>query len=471
MLWEPARLDDAQAELGAEGVFYDLRHAAIYTAIAGLHGAKKPVNLISVTQTLRDAGSLDEVGGEAELSALMDAVPSAANLDYYVGMVKEKHTARRIIKACTEAVGRLYAGGEENGVMTVLGEAERDILAIGSSSVKSAAVSAKELTQAAIGRMEERFQRGKQWREGPQTGLRYLDNIIPGFAPGQLVVIAGRPGDGKSCIAMQIAEHVAIHENAGVAVFSLEMTGISLMERQLFSLGQANLTKMRNGFLVQEDVPKIVAAAAKLAKTNLWVESASRMSIEDLEVKARRMVRKHGVKLVIVDYLQLLYLRGRSGRMDRVEEMGQVSMRLKALAMELQVPVIALAQMNRNIETSDRKNRRPMLSDLRESGQIEQDADIVLILWKPKVEGADDASSPDMGWLGQLTEVPRAWCSTEYDGAEIVWQKHFRRVNCFIAKQREGRSDVDAALVFVRDWCRFLDPWKPKAKSEEEEAG
>lgn len=463
ILWNPAVLDDIRADLAAEDVFYDLRHKTIYDALGALHDAKKPVEIISLQQTLKDAAQLDEVGGLAYLSALMDVVPGAGNVSYYVEVVKEKWLARRLLRLCAESAARLY--GTEGSVQEVLDEHERDILAIGNTAVKSCAVHVKELTRQALDRMEERFRRGRQYKEGPQTGLRYLDNIIPGFAPGQFVVVAGRPGDGKSCVVMQIAEHASLTEGHGVAVFSLEMTGVSMIERQLFSLGNANLTKMRNGFLIQEDVPKLINAAGKLSKGNLWIESTARMAIEDLEVKARRMVRKHGVKLIIVDYVQLLFLRTRSGRMDRVEEMGQVSMRLKALAMELQVPVVACAQMNRNIETSEKK-RRPMLSDLRECGQIEQDADIVIFLWRPKIGDPEDAESDDMQWLRKLTGVPREWCSCDYDGPEIKWTKHFRRMNAFVAKQREGRSDVDASLVFVRDWCRFLDPWQPKPGEE-----
>lgn len=463
ILWNAAVLDDIRAELAAEDVFYDLRHRAIYEALGALHDAKKPVEIISLQQTLKDAGRLDEVGGVAYLSSLLDVVPGAGNVSYYVEVVREKWLARRLLRLCAESTARIY--NAEAGVQVVLDEHERDVLAIGNTAVKSSAVHVKELTRLALDRMEERFKRGRQYKDGPQTGLRYLDNIIPGFAPGQFVVVAGRPGDGKSCVVMQIAEHAALQEGHGVAVFSLEMTGVSMIERQLFSLGKANLTKMRNGFLVQEDVPKLIGAAGKLCRGNLWIESTARMAIEDLEVKARRMVRKHGVKLIIVDYVQLLFLRTRGGRMDRVEEMGQVSMRLKALAMELEVPVVACAQMNRNIETSDKK-RRPMLSDLRECGQIEQDADIVIFLWRPKIGDPEDAESDDMQWLRKLTGVPREWCSCDYEGPEIKWTKHFRRMNAFVAKQREGRSDVDASLVFVRDWCRFLDPWQPKPGEE-----
>jgi replicative DNA helicase len=463
ILWNPAVLDDIRADLEAEDVFYDLRHKMIYDALGALHDAKKPVEIISLQQSLKDAGKLEEVGGLAYLSSLMDLVPSAGNVSYYAEVVKEKWLARRLLRVCAESAARIYSA--EGSVQTILDEHERDILAIGNTAVKSAAVHVKELTRQALDRMEERFRRGRQYKDGPQTGLRYLDNIIPGFAPGQFVVVAGRPGDGKSCMVMQIAEHAALQEGHGVAVFSLEMTGISMVERQLFSLGRANLEKMRNGFLIQGDVPRLIAAAGKLSKGNLWIESTARMAIEDLEVKARRMVRKHGVKLIIVDYVQLLFLRTRGNRMDRVEEMGQVSMRLKALAMELGVPVVACAQMNRNIETSEKK-RRPMLSDLRECGQIEQDADIVIFLWRPKIADPEDAESDDMQWLRKLTGVPREWCSCEYNGPEIEWQKHFRRMNAFIAKQREGRSDVDASLVFVREWCRFLDPWQPRPGDE-----
>lgn len=459
ILWTPACLDDVRPVLNAEDVFYDLRHKTIFDVLVKSSEARKPIDLITVQQALKDDNMLEQVGGITYLSSLQDAVPSSANVSYYVEIVKEKWTARRLIRTCSDAVARIYEGTEENSVPLVLAATEQEILAIGSTSVKSAAVHVKELVKLAIDRVEERFQRGRQFKEGPQTGLRFVDNIVPGFAPGQLIVLAGRPGDGKSCLAMQIAEHAALIEAVGVGVWSLEMTGVSMVERQLFSMGGANLTKMRNGFLIQADVPKLINAAGKLCKGNLWIESASRMCIEDLEVKARRMVRKHGVKLLIVDYLQLLFLRAR-GRMERVEEMGQVSMRLKALAMELQVPIIACTQMNRNIETAE-KSRRPLLSDIRESGQIEQDADVVGILWKPKVKDPEDANGPDMRWMKRLEGVPKEWLSCDFEGSEIKWMRHFRRVNLFIAKQREGRSDVDANLVFVRDWCRFLDPWQP----------
>jgi replicative DNA helicase len=405
---------------GGSEVFYDWRHRTIYEALVEMFDAKQAIDLITLQQRLKDRQQLDAVGGLAYLSSLPDAVPSAANLEYYREIVREKFILRKMIQTCTEVVGRVYE--HEGEVDALLDEVERDILHISEARVEATTNTIKQLVHQAITTIENFHQR-QGMLTGIGTGFLDLDKMTSGLHNGEMVVIAARPSMGKTSLAMNIAEHVAIDLRLPVGVFSLEMTAESLVLRMLCSRSRVNLRNIRDGFLAERDFPKLTGAAGKLANAPLFIDDTSGLSILQLRAKARRMAQQYGVKLFVVDYLQLLHSTARRAE-NRQQEIADISNGIKALAKELKVPVIVLSQLNRELERE--KNRKPRLSDLRESGAIEQDADLVALLYKPSSGDDEDGGQ-------EQDAVP---------------------VNLLIAKQRNGPTG-DINLTFLKSYTRF----------------
>lgn len=401
-------------------MFYDLRHRAVFELLVAMYDRKEPIDPITVHQRLKDSQQLEAVGGVAYLSGLPDAVPSAANLGYYLEIVREKYILRRMIVTCTEVVGRVYEHSGE--VDALLDEVERDILQISEARVESATSTMKDLVHRAISTIEEYHQR-QGMLTGLGTGFTDLDKMTSGLHAGEMVVIAARPSMGKTSLAMNVAEHVAVDLRLPVGVFSLEMTSDSLVLRMLCSRARVNLRNIRDGFLAERDFPKLTGAAGKLAGAPLFIDDSSGLSILQLRAKARRMFQQYGIKLFVIDYLQLLHSTARRAE-NRQQEIADISNGIKALAKELKVPVIVLSQLNRELEKD--KNRKPRLSDLRESGAIEQDADLVALLYKPS-SGDEDEGNVDQ------EAVP---------------------VNLLIAKQRNGPTG-DVNLTFFKSYTRF----------------
>src|SRR6266581_2822176 len=401
-------------------VFYELRHQTIFGALAEMYDSREAIDLITLQQRLKNKQLLDEVGGIPYLAGLPDTVPSSANLTYYLEIVQEKYLLRKMIRICTDVVGRVY--DYEGEVDALMDEVERDILRISESRVQSNTSTIKELVKKAINTIEDFHQR-QGMLTGIGTGFTDLDKMTSGFHAGEMIVIAARPSMGKTSLAMNVAEHVAIDLRLPVAVFSLEMTSESLVLRLLCSRSRVNLRNVRDGFLAERDFPKLTGAAGKLANAPLFIDDSSSLSILQLRAKARRMYQQYGVKLFIVDYLQLLHSTARRAE-NRQQEIADISSGIKALAKELSVPVVVLSQLNRELERE--KNRKPRLSDLRESGAIEQDADVVGLLYKPS---SDDDESGD----AQEDAVP---------------------VNLLIAKQRNGPTG-DVNLTFLKSYTRF----------------
>src|SRR5882762_5705366 len=406
-------------------IFYDLRHRTIYDTMVEMYDTKVPIDTITLQQRLKDKQQLDGVGGLAFLSALPDAVPSAANLDYYLNIVREKHVLRKMIHACTGVVGRAYE--HEGEVDGLLDEVERDILKISEERVETTANSMKELVRQAITTIEDYHQR-QGTLTGLGTGFIDLDRMTSGLHGGEMIVIAARPSMGKTSLAMNIAESVAIDQKQAVGVFSLEMTAESLVLRMLCSRSRVNLRNIRDGFLAERDFPKLTGAAGKLANAPLFIDDSSGLSILQFRAKARRMQQQYQIKLFVVDYLQLLHSTARRAD-NRQQEIADISNGIKSLAKELNVPVIVLSQLNREIERE--KGRAPRLSDLRESGSIEQDADLVGLLYKPVSKADDDES-------GSASEPEDAI-----------------PVNLLIAKQRNGPAQIDVNLTFLKTFTRF----------------
>src|SRR5712671_5789285 len=365
-------------------VFYDLRHQTIFSALLEMYDSREAIDVITLQQRLKNKQLLDEVGGLAYLASLPDMVPSAANLAYYLDIVQEKFLLRKMIRTCTEVVTRVY--DHEGEVDALMDEVERDVLRISESRVQGQTNTIKELVKKAINTIEDFHQR-QGMLTGVGTGFTDLDKMTSGFHPGEMVVIAARPSMGKTSLAMNMAEHVALDLRLPVGVFSLEMTSESLVLRMLCSRSRVNLRNVRDGFLAERDFPKLTGAAGKLANSPLFIDDSSALSILQLRAKARRMFQQYGIKLFVIDYLQLLHSTARRAE-NRQQEIADISNGIKALAKELKVPIIVLSQLNREMEKD--KNRKPRMSDLRESGAIEQDADVVGLLFKPNVKDDDE---------------------------------------------------------------------------------
>lgn len=409
---------------GAE-VFYDIRHQEIYNLLLEMYDEKVGIDLITLQNRLQVKGLLESVGGLPYLAALMDAVPSAANLEYYLNIVREKHVLRTLLQTCTQVVGRVH--DHDGGVDELLDEVERDILQISQERIEGVSMAIKDLVYRAISRIEDYHQR-QGMLTGIATGFQDFDKMTSGMHGGEMIVIAARPSMGKTSLAMNIVEHVVLEQKLPVGVFSLEMTAESLVLRMLCSRSRVNMRNVTAGFLAERDFPKLTDAATSMASSKLFIDDTAGLSILQLRAKARRMYQQHGIKMIVIDYLQLL--RAESTRIEnRQQEIAMISNGIKALAKELSVPVIVLSQLNRELEKD--KNRKPRLSDLRESGSIEQDADLVGLLYKAVEEkGAGEEEEP----AGPASDVVP--------------------VNLLIAKQRNGPTG-DVKLTFFKSFTRF----------------
>lgn len=424
-----------KVKAGAE-VFYDLRHQTLFEHLVLMYDAKQPIDLITVQQRLKDAHQLEGVGGLAYLSGLMDAVPSAANLAYYLDIVREKHVLRRMLQTCTQVLGRVHE--HEGEVDALLDEVERDILRISQERETISNRGMKELVRGAIAMIEDYHQRAGGLT-GIGTGFADFDKMTSGMHEGEMIVIAARPSMGKTSLAMNIAEHVVINEGLPVGVFSLEMTSESLVMRMLCSLARVNGRAIRDGFLAEADMRKLTSAASKLSKASLHIDDTPGLSILQLRARARRMWQQHGIRVFVIDYLQLLHSSAKKAQDNRQQEIADISNGVKSLAKELKCPVIVLSQLNRELEKD--KSRKPRLSDLRESGAIEQDADVVALLYKPSTDEEEDAG-------------------TERQPQDVI------PVNLLIAKQRNGPTG-DVRLSFLKGLTRF----ESAAKISDEDVG
>ena len=418
--------------------FYDLRHRHIYELLVEMFDHKEGIDLLTVQQRLKDRSQLEAVGGLAYLSSLPDAVPSAANLSYYADIVREKHLLRQMIQTCTSVVGRVYE--HEGEVDALLDEVERDVLRISEERVESNSNTIKDLVKKAISTIEDYHVR-QGILTGIPTGFSDFDKMTSGLHAGEMIVIAARPSMGKTSLAMNIAEHVAVDLKLPVGVFSLEMTPESLVLRMLCSRARVNLRNVREGFLVDRDFPRLTATAGKISSSPLFIDDSSGLSILQLRAKARRMSQQYGIKLFVVDYLQQLHSTSRRAE-NRQQEIADISNGIKALAKELKVPIIVLSQLNRDVERD--KSRKPNLADLRESGAIEQDADLVGLLYKA------DPDDPTKRRDEQ---------STEESGVE----PDVLPINLLIAKQRNGPTG-DVCLTFLKSLTRFESAAKVSAE-------
>ena len=409
-----------------EEYFYVPAHQTIYTVLVELWNASQGIDLITFTQTLRDRNVLDAVGGAAFITSLYTYVPTAANITYYLEIVREKFILRQIIAACTEGVRRSYE--EQDEVNNLLDEVEKKIFAVGEDRFKAQMPTMREQVMEAIESIEKLYA-NRGGITGISTGFSVLDEMTSGLHPAEMIVIAARPSMGKTALAMNIAEHVAIEGRKPVAIFSLEMSAQQLVQRLLCSRARVNSKKVRDGFLAERDFSTLTSAASKLADAQMFIDDTAGLNILELRAKARRLKSQHDIQLVVVDYLQLLRSTSRRGQDNRQIEISEISAGLKGLAKELSIPVLVLAQLNRNPEnrTGDSKGR-PRLSDLRESGSIEQDADFVGLLVREEY----------------------------YADTDEEREQSEGKADLIIAKQRNGPTG-DVPLTFIKEFTRFED--------------
>jgi replicative DNA helicase len=414
---------DRAADLLTESDFYRHEHRLVFAAIAALVQASKPADVITVFERLQGLGQDADAGGMPYLNALAQSVPSAANMRRYAEIVRERAILRKLIAASDEIATAAFNPAGRN-VTTVLDEAENKILKIGEegSRQRQGFQSMNNLVMALVDRVNELHDQGAEDVTGVRTGYIDLDRLTAGFQRGDLLVLAARPSMGKTAFALNIAEHVGVKEELPVLVFSMEMGASQLALRMVGSLGRINQQNLRKGKLEGDEWGRLTEAVDRLSKAQVFIDETAALSVAELRARARRMARQFGgtLGLICIDYLQLMSGSGGSEE-NRATELGEISRGLKALAKELQCPVLALSQLNRSVET--RNDKRPLMSDLRESGAIEQDADVIMFIYRDDYYTKEASKEPGV--------------------AEII-----------IAKQRNGPVDT-LKLTFLKPQTRF----------------
>lgn len=414
---EPSSLTLASEALIPED-FYRGAHQRIFNAMLRLNDKGEAVDLITVTEELAASNQLEDVGGMSYLSELAGSVPTAANIEYYAKIVEEKSILRRLIRTATDIAQDGYS--REDEVSVLLGEAEKNILEVSQRKRAGAFHNIKDVLVRTYDNIETMHNRVGDIT-GIATGFAELDKMTAGFQRNDLIIVGARPSVGKTAFALNIAQNVATKTNENVAIFSLEMGAEQLVMRMLCAEGNIDAQRLRTGSLTEDDWGKLIMAMGSLSNAGIFIDDTPGVKINDIRSKCRRLKQEHGLGMILIDYLQLILGSGRSGE-NRQQEVSEISRSLKALARELEIPVIALSQLSRGVE--QRQDKRPMMSDIRESGSIEQDADIVAFLYR---DDYYDKESEDKNII------------------EII-----------IAKQRNGPVGT-VQLAFVKEYNKFVN--------------
>ncbi|MDQ0872280.1 replicative DNA helicase [Paenibacillus sp. V4I3] len=355
--------------------FYRGTHQRIFESIVELAEEQEPVDLITLTSRLQNKQQLEEIGGVTYLSELANAVPTAANIDYYAAIVEEKSMLRRLIRTATQIVSNGYANEDDVGSM--LSEAEAKILEISQRRSSSGFVVIRDVLMEVFEKVEQLYS-NKGGSTGIPSGFIDLDKMTSGFQRSDLVILAARPSVGKTAFALNVAQNVGVRAKETVAIFSLEMGAAQLVQRMICAEANVDANRMRTGYLEGDDWEKLTMAIGALSEANIYIDDSPSITVADIRAKCRRLQQEKGLGMILIDYLQLIAGRGKGD--NRQQEVSEISRTLKQIARELNVPVIALSQLSRGVE--QRQDKRPMMSDLRESGSIEQDADIVAFLYR-----------------------------------------------------------------------------------------
>lgn len=407
--------------------FYHENHRHIFQTMLALFERNQPIDLVTLSEELRKRNQLEAIGGVSYLTQLTTAVPTAAHIEHYAHLVKEKALLRGLIGNATQIVQRCFEVSTDAD--QVLDDAERMIFDIGQHRIEGKFFSMREIIHDSMETIDKLYQR-KEHVTGLATGFHTFDTMTAGLQPADLVIVAGRPSMGKSAFATGICEQAGITLKKPVAFFSLEMSKEQLVQRMLCSHARVDAQKVRTGYLSHQDWPKLTSAAGKLSEAPIFIDDTPGQTVLEVRAKARRLKMQHDIQLIVIDYMQLMQGVGRFE--SRQQEISEISRSLKSLARELRVPVIAVSQLSRAVES--RTGNRPQLSDLRESGAIEQDADVVVFLFREEYYKPDD--------------------ETLRNKAEAI-----------IAKQRNGPTgSVD--LVFLKEWTRFDNPEFQRSREE-----
>lgn len=450
--------------------FYDLRHQAIFATILELGEKGTPVDVLFLSQALRDRGKLEAVGGLTYLNDLVGCVSSPGNLGHYLDVVADKHALRNVLRLCTETIAQAF-GDPGDDVKAFVAQFEAGAMALSEEHVPTEFIPLPTCVPAYIDAIEARH-RGRQAITGLATPFWYLNNITCGLQPHEFVVMGSRPSCGKTAIALDFMR-AAISGGVGVLFFSIEMARQEIMGRIVAAEARVDGLKLRNGFWTHAKEASIVEAAKRVGSWDrFFIDDRSMVTGQDVFVAARRAKRQHSIGLVVVDYLQLMQSTRRYN--SRVEEVAEVSHWLKRTAKELGIPVMACAQLGRDSE-KERAGRPPLMADLRECGNIEQDADVIALLYEPKL---DDDDYDDMRWLahhqpddpkedGDWNTLPGVTLSKMGQSVEVRpgWREEFRRINLVIVKNRNGQTGP-CELVYQRRSTRFVDAHSPRRVKE-----
>jgi len=415
--------------------FYSPRHRIVYDAVLELYNRSTPVDIVTLSEYLKLTGNLEKAGGVVNISTLLDEVPTSANIEYYAKIVEQKSLLRKLISAASSIIALGFNG--EQDVYEIADEAEKLIFDVTERRVVRGYFPMTEIIKNSIIAIEKLYHRGDVYT-GIPSGYRKFDDLTSGFQKSELIIIAARPSVGKTAFALNIAANVSIRQKKDVAIFSLEMSKEALVQRMLCSEARIDSQKLRKGFLETESWSPLTTAAGKLADANIYIDETPGISDMQLRAMSRRIQSRHGLDLIIVDYLQLMSTPKRRNE-GRTQEITEISRSLKSLARELKVPVIALSQLSRAVETRG-KDRRPILSDLRESGAIEQDADVVVFLYR------DELYNPN---------------TSDKNVVEVI-----------IQKQRNGPTGMEK-LRFSKEYTRFdnLERWEESEDGAYSEEG
>ncbi len=360
--------------LGISDFYKSVQHGSIFSAVLELFEKREPIDIVTVTQILKQAGNLDKVGGSAYLSELVNKVPTAAHIESYARIIREAAVRRQLISNSTRFIDLAYEEGLE--VSDVLEDCEQSIFAISQQHIKRDFIQLKDALAQSFDRLDE-IQKSSGKLRGIPTGFRDLDNKLAGMQDSNLIIFAARPGMGKTSFALNLAQHAAVSVGIPVGIFSLEMSQEELVDRLLVAQADIDAWKLKTGKLDDKDFDRLSHAMGQLAEAPLFIDDTPGLSMSEMRTKARRLQAEHGLKLLVVDYLQLI--KGRNLE-NRVQEVSEISQSLKNLARELKIPIFALSQLSRAVES--RGIKRPQLADLRESGAIEQDADVVMFIYR-----------------------------------------------------------------------------------------
>jgi len=422
VLLQPSALISAMEFLQTND-FYRRAHQLIFQTMMDLNERNEEIDVITVANLLETNNQLEDAGGAAYLAELANVVPTAANVEYYAQIVEERSLLRRLIQASTDIISETYEEAED--VSNILDTAEQKILEVSERKNRSGFVQISDVLRDSMEEIDDLYQNAEEIT-GLSSGYRALDLMTAGFHEDELIILAARPGVGKTAFALNIAQNIGTSTNENVAIFSLEMGATQLVNRMLCAEGTINANNLRTGQLTEEEFEKLFVAMGSLSKANIFIDDTPGIRVSEIRAKSRRLMQERdGLGLIIIDYLQLIES---SGRESRQQEVSEISRQLKKLAMELNVPVIAISQLSRSVE--QRQDKRPILSDLRESGSLEQDADIVSFLYREDYYHSDE------------------------DEDDLEEEEEDNVVEVLIEKNRSGARGT-VKLLFIKEYNKF----------------